>query len=168
MRKSALPIAIGASFGLMGICIVMVLVSIEIPAWVGIPIMACAGVLVSYWIWIDHRDRAARRARAFADGFSDGDSVEVDCRLCGQFNRVPAARLRDRPICGRCKTRLMPGKRVVLCRTSRIDGPLSANLDELWSDEDRLWGCLADHLVLKRPANPANPTDGDPRQIVVN
>ena len=168
MRKSTLPIAIGASFGLMGICIVMALASMEIPAWVSIPITACAGALVSYWIWADHRDRSARRLRTLADGFSDGDSVEVDCRLCGQFNRVLVTRLRDRPICGRCKTRLMPGRRFVLCITSRIEGSLSAELDALWSDEDRLWGRLADHLAQKRPTNPTNPTEDDRRRSVVN
>jgi Zn finger protein HypA/HybF involved in hydrogenase expression len=62
--------------------------------------------------WVDRR----RRQRVTEDeAFSDpGVSVEVDCRACGQFNRVRAHRLRDHPKCGRCKARLMPGKRVVL------------------------------------------------------
>jgi thioredoxin 2 len=35
------------------------------------------------------------------------DALEVRCRSCGQRNRVPRARLRDQPICGRCKRRLV-------------------------------------------------------------
>ena len=84
--------------------------------------------------WIRSRGR-----RRVGDGaFSDpGVSVEVDCRGCGQFNRVPSHRLRDRPKCGCCKARLMPGKRVVLCRVTPMDRRLSAAyVKEL--DEDKM------------------------------
>jgi hypothetical protein len=97
------------------------------------------------------RDR--RRREAGDETFSDpGVSVEVDCRGCGQFNRVPGHRLRDRPKCGKCKARLMPGKRVVLCRVSPMAGPLRTELNALWKDEDRLWQCLADHVLLDAKA----------------
>src|SRR5262249_1692908 len=66
-----------------------------------------------------------------------GVSIEVDCRACGQFNRVPSHRLRDRPKCGRCKERLMPGKRLTLTRVSRLEARFSAELDAVWQDEDR-------------------------------
>jgi len=110
-------------------------------AWIALPVMIVVGILggVLTERRRDHQDQA--------EGFSDGDSVEVDCRRCGQFNRVPAARLRHRPLCGRCKTRLMPGRRIVLCRSKRIDGRLRDELDELWSDEELLWDHLADHLA---------------------
>lgn len=99
------------------------------------------------------RRRRFRRSAAEADGFSDlGYSVEVDCRACGQFNRVASHRLRDKPKCGRCKVRLMPGKRVVLCRVRPMEGALSAELDAVWKDEDRLWQSLADHVVLDAKA----------------
>lgn len=149
--RSTVAITTGIYLVLFG---VMALVLFETPTWAGIAISLTGSVLAIYWIVFDYR--ASRKyvdERRRADGFSDGDSVEVDCRLCGQFNRVLAARLRDRPICGRCKTRLMPGKRVVLCRTSPIEGFLSVELKALWSDEDRLWGCLADHLTMKRRVN---------------
>jgi len=95
--------------------------------------------------------RARRIARD--ETFSDpGVSVEVDCRKCGQFNRVPSHRLRDHPKCGRCKARLMPGKRVVLCRVSLMEGSLRAELDALWADEDRLWQTLADHVAIQTKA----------------
>lgn len=96
-----------------------------------------------------------RRARTVVDdkAFSaPGVSVEVDCRGCGQFNRVPSHRLRDRPKCGRCKARLMPGKRVVLCRVRPMEGTLRAELDAVWTDEDRLWQSLADHVAIESKA----------------
>lgn len=105
--------------------------------------------------WLDRR-----RRRGLDEAFSDpGVSVEVDCRGCGQFNRVPSHRLRDRPKCGRCKTRLMPGKRVVLCRVTPMDRRLSAELNAVWKDEDRLWQSLADHVAIdtKAKAEAKNP-----------
>jgi hypothetical protein len=86
-----------------------------------------------------------RRRPASDEAFSNpGFSVELDCRMCGQFNRVPSSRLRDRSKCGRCKARLMPGRHVVLCRVSRLNASL---LGAIWRDEDRLWQCLADHVA---------------------
>ena len=37
------------------------------------------------------------------------ETVHVVCAACGAENRVPRARLADRPRCGRCKTPLLPG-----------------------------------------------------------
>lgn len=98
------------------------------------------GVLVHWWI---------NRRRHVSDETSSipGFSIEVDCRTCGKINRVPSRRLLDRPRCGRCKVRLMPGRRVVLCREVPMAAPLSAALDATWRDEDRLWQCLADHVA---------------------
>jgi hypothetical protein len=123
---------------------------VAIPAWAGISIALLLGALTATWIWKDRRADRDAPSIATRDGFSDGDSVEVDCRQCGQFNRVPASRLRDRPICGRCKRHLMPGRRVVICRTSRIEGRLSTELDALWDDEELLWRHLADHVGPRR------------------
>ena len=101
------------------------------------------------WGVIRSRDRRV----AADDVFSDpGYSVEVDCRGCGQFNRVPSHRLRDRPKCGRCKVRLMPKRRIVLCRVRQMDGLLRAEMDAVWTDEDRLWQSLADHVALDTKA----------------
>lgn len=108
--------------------------------------------------WIDRRRR--RHNEATDEAFSDlGYAVEVDCRGCGQFNRVPGHRLRDRPKCGRCKARRMPKKRVVLCRVTPMDRRLSAELDAVWTDEDRLWQSLADHVAIdtKAKAEAKNP-----------
>lgn len=112
--------------------------------------------------WAHARLRRHQRDEAFSD---PGYSVEVDCRACGQFNRVRSHRLRDRPKCGRCKARLMPGRRLVFCRVSLMDGPLRAELDALWKDEDRLWQSLADHVALEAKAKAEA---RDPRVRVVN
>lgn len=73
-------------------------------------------------------------------------SVEVDCRVCGQQNRVPGERLRDRPQCGGCKKPLMPGARITICHAhwTEIDPPVAVKAS--WMNSDRLWGCLADHV----------------------
>jgi len=46
----------------------------------------------------------------------------------------------------------MPGKRVVLCRVSPMQGALRAELDAVWKDEDRLWQSLADHVAIESKA----------------
>lgn len=99
--------------------------------------------------WIRSRERRVASDEVFSD---PGYSVEVDCRGCGQFNRVPSHRLRDRPKCGRCKVRLMPKRRIVLCRVRPMDGALRTELDAVWTDEDRLWQSLADHVALDAKA----------------
>lgn len=119
------------------------------------------GFAIRRWV-----DRRRRQQRSDDNAFSDpGYSVEVDCRGCGQFNRVPGHRLRDHPKCGRCKARLMPGKRVVLCRVRPMDAALRAELDKVWADEDRLWQSLADHVAIDSKAR----TEAkDPSLRVVN
>jgi len=37
------------------------------------------------------------------------DSIIVECRQCGAKNRIPKSRLRERPVCGKCKSPLSPG-----------------------------------------------------------
>jgi hypothetical protein len=118
-------------------------------------LVAVAGVLtiINVRRLIDGVVRIVRHRRGRSSGESlPGSSIEVDCRACGQFNRVPHARLRDRPKCGRCKARLMPGRRIVVCHTSSIEGPLRAELDAHWDDEDRLWQSLFDHVALQQKA----------------
>jgi len=113
------------------------------------------GFAIRRWV-----DRRRRQQRSDDNAFSDpGYSVEVDCRGCGQFNRVPGHRLRDHPKCGRCKARLMPGKRVVLCRVRPMDAALRAELDKVWADEDQLWQSLANHVAIdtKAKAEAKNP-----------
>lgn len=93
--------------------------------------------------------RRRHRLQQSQETFTDDAYVEADCRACGQFNRVPHARLRDRPKCGRCKQRLMPKRRIVICQVSPIEGVLRVELDALWEDEAKLWQCVADHVALQ-------------------
>jgi hypothetical protein len=106
-----------------------------------------AGLAIRRWVV-----RGSRRSVDHGTFSDAGVSVEVDCRACGQFNRVPSHRLRDRPRCGRCKRRLMPGRRLVLCRVRDMDRALRSELDALWRDEDRLWQSLADHVAIQGKA----------------
>jgi len=100
--------------------------------------------------WLDRRQRKhVVENEVFSDA---GYSVEVDCRQCGKGNRVPSHRLRDHPKCGRCKVRLMPKKRVVVCRVTAMEGSLRDELNAVWDDEDRLWQSLADHVALEAKA----------------
>ena len=39
-----------------------------------------------------------------------GDSLQVVCPHCDTENRVPAARLKDQPTCGKCKQALFDGR----------------------------------------------------------
>ena len=50
------------------------------------------------------------------------DSILVRCLECGTKNRVPAARLNDAPVCGKCRASLIgaigPGKPVEISDAS--------------------------------------------------
>lgn len=43
-----------------------------------------------------------------------GSLLAIPCPACGTLNRVPEARLADRPHCGRCKAGLLPAEPVAL------------------------------------------------------
>lgn len=83
-----------------------------------------------------------------------GVYVEVDCRDCLKLNRVPAARLRDRPLCGQCRNVLAPKRRLVICRVTSMDAILSSDLDRVWNSPPHLWDRVADYLnTPKKSAN---------------
>ncbi|MCA9133629.1 MAG: thioredoxin TrxC [Planctomycetales bacterium] len=42
------------------------------------------------------------------------DTKKLVCPACGSLNRVPMARLSDRPVCGKCKQALLPGQPIAL------------------------------------------------------
>jgi hypothetical protein len=121
--------------------------------------------------WFFRRHRMRRNSGRRTDDTDDtpfsppGYAVEVDCRGCGQFNRVPSHRLRDRPSCGRCKTRLMPGKHLVLVRSTVMDKALQTELSAVWAEEDQFWKSLADHVALDAKARAEAK---DPNSRVVN
>lgn len=83
-----------------------------------------------------------------------GVYVEVDCRDCLKLNHVPAARLRDRPLCGQCRNVLAPKRRLVICKVTSMDAILSSDLNRVWNSPPHLWDRVADHLnTPKKPAN---------------
>jgi len=104
---------------------------------------------VGSWIGIRVLPRRRRGAAAVPvdTALTVGRFIETDCRACGQRNRVPGSRLRDRPRCGKCQRRLMPGRRLTICRARPMTDALDAELDTVWDEPDRLWGCLADHVA---------------------
>lgn len=145
---------VGAAILVCGVGFILAFAWSPAQEWVGIPatiffvVAVSACTLALHWRWLDGRDRG--KSTDGDDAFSDpGVSIEVDCRACGKFNRVPGHRLRDRPKCGQCKARLMPGKRVVFCRVRPMEGVLRRGVNALWTDEDQLWGLLADHVAME-------------------
>lgn len=72
--------------------------------------------------------------------YRESGSVETDCRGCGQINRIPWHRLRNRPVCGKCKARLLPKGRV---RISIDDPATSRELVAVWDDYEKMWESIA-------------------------
>jgi hypothetical protein len=79
-----------------------------------------------------HSD-AAQRSEFYA---SPGCVVEMDCKACGQFNRVAWHKLLAKPLCGRCKVRLMPRTRVNITTVTKV---FDTQLTKIWNDYDGLW-----------------------------
>ena len=77
-----------------------------------------------------------------------GHFVQVDCRECGKLNRIPSDRLLNRPICGGCKSRLLPKRKITLChiRNMEFDRALSLELDGVIADYDKFWPTLDAHF----------------------
>ncbi|PAU60266.1 thioredoxin TrxC [Pseudomonas sp. PIC25] len=63
------------------------------------------------------------------------DSLVIPCPHCGTLNRVPTARLREQPNCGRCKNGVLLDKPFALDQgdfTAQIKGDLPLLLD-VWA-----------------------------------
>lgn len=94
-----------------------------------------------------------------------GHYVEVDCAACHAMNRVPAARLRSRPICGKCKVRLLSGRKITICHVRNLDfdPALRRALDDAAKDYDRFWATL--DVYFKRRATEAAAAAGRPADV---
>ncbi len=107
--------------------------------WIGV----CAVLL-----WrLTRAQRDLARTRQTIDNAvppTSGYFVEVECAACAKMNRIPATRLRNRPVCGNCKARLQPGKRIVLSHVQvhATDPVWGAALDGVWQDYDAFWNTL--------------------------
>lgn len=53
--------------------------------------------------------------------------IQFPCLDCGALNRVPAARIGEKPNCGRCHRALFPGRPVALS-TAAFDGAVQGDL----------------------------------------
>jgi thioredoxin 2 len=40
--------------------------------------------------------------------------MNIVCHQCATVNRVPSERMQDNPVCGKCKTTLLPGHPIIL------------------------------------------------------
>jgi thioredoxin 2 len=64
------------------------------------------------------------------------ESLHVPCAVCGATNRIPAARLDESPVCGKCKTPLVAGHPLDIDAASFdrvIGGDLPVVVD-FWAD----------------------------------
>ncbi|MBF7729874.1 thioredoxin TrxC [Pseudomonas sp. N040] len=64
------------------------------------------------------------------------DALLIPCPHCNGLSRIPAARLRDAPHCGRCKQALLPDTPFALSQASfasQLKGDLPLLLD-VWAD----------------------------------
>lgn len=113
------------------------------------------GILVvggafAYLAWRHYRlaHELALARQGIGDTSNAGHFVEVDCAACSKMNRIPAARLRSRPLCGGCKARLLPKRRIVVChvRNLAFDPALRVELDGVMTDYDRFWATLDAHF----------------------
>lgn len=80
---------------------------------------------------------------------ADGHYVQVDCAECGKMNRIAAINIRRRPICGGCKKKLLPKKRISILRVRNLpfDQKLDAQLTgDTIKDYDKFWATLAAHF----------------------
>ena len=97
--------------------------------------------------------------------YRESGTVEADCRGCGQINRIPWQRMRDKPVCGKCKARLMPKARV---RMSVEDPVLQSELAAVWNDYEKVWNVIADAFDKLSTIKPDASTSQPKHQRMVN
>ena len=97
--------------------------------------------------------------------YRESGSVETDCRGCGQINRIAWQRLRNHPVCGKCKARLLPKGRV---RVSIDDPATSRELVAVWDDYDKMWDAIANAFDRFSTIKPSNVSSVTPPSKLMN
>lgn len=84
------------------------------------------------------------------------DSYILICSSCGSKNRVPKERLKDRPICGKCKAVLEPESLVLKCTEC---GAKNRILKVRLKDQPVCGKCRAPIKPIEYPNHPVEMTD---------
>lgn len=91
-------------------------------------------------------------------------NVTMDCRGCTAKNRIPYDQLLKRPICGRCKQRLLPGTQITFETARRA----SEKLRDVWGNYDRLWPRIHNGLFFAMSTTAPGEHGGDDKGATPN
>jgi len=115
---------------------------ISILAGIAVGTVICAvGVYYGHQLGHVKGQLLEAEGRKKTEFYRESGYVQADCRACGQINRLPWQRLRDKPVCGKCKARLLPKARVVI---STCDPVLNRELTSVWDNYEKVWELVAD------------------------
>src|SRR5438105_4214725 len=77
----------------------------------------------------NHKESRRRRQINSSQTIDTGSFLKLDCRTCGQVNKILASDIGRKPICGRCKMRLMPKSMLTITRSVAISKVLQLELE---------------------------------------
>ena len=119
-----------------------------IKALVAMAVYAVVSEVVKYFLKL-RKERRLKEQQVKDPIEADGHYVQIDCAQCSKLNRIAASNVKRRPICGGCKSRLLPKRRISILRVRNLpfDKGLDAQLDAATiKDYDKFWSTLANHF----------------------